>query len=119
MEYDPLYGHFNEMSSKPLTRTDHKLLEKQQVVTETPALFEVLLLNDDYTPMEFVVTLLEQFFHKSAAEAHAIMLETHNQGQGHCGVFTREVAETKMIQVISASRECGYPLKCIINKTSN
>jgi len=77
-----------------------------------PPLFKVLLLNDDYTPMEFVVIVLERFFHKNREEATRIMLQVHTRGMGVCGVFTREVAETKVRQVLIFSGENQHPLQC-------
>jgi ATP-dependent Clp protease adaptor protein ClpS len=92
------------------------------VVTETktktkrPSLYKVLLLNDDYTPMEFVVHILERFFHKSREEATVIMLHVHQHGVGICGVFTYEVAETKVTQVIDFARKHQHPLQCTMEK---
>ena len=88
------------------------------VVTRTkpkpkkPSLYRVLLLNDDYTPMEFVVLVLEHFFNKSREEATRIMLHVHNYGVGVCGVFPIEVAETKVAQVMDLAREHQHPLQC-------
>jgi ATP-dependent Clp protease adaptor protein ClpS len=72
----------------------------------------VILLNDDYTPMEFVVIILERFFRKRREEAVQIMLHVHQRGMGVCGVYTREVAETKVRQVMEFSREHQHPLQC-------
>jgi ATP-dependent Clp protease adaptor protein ClpS len=84
--------------------------------TKRPSLYKVLLLNDDYTPMEFVVHVLEQFFNKAREEAVQIMLHVHRQGVGICGVFTYEVAETKVAQVIEFSRRHQHPLQCTMEK---
>ncbi len=84
--------------------------------TKKPSLYKVLLLNDDYTPMEFVVAVLEQFFSKDRAEATRIMLHVHQHGVGLCGVFTYEVAETKVAQVIDFARRHQHPLQCTIEK---
>lgn len=84
--------------------------------TKKPSLYKVLLLNDDYTPMEFVVHILEQFFNKDRSEAMKIMLHVHQQGVGVCGVFTYEVAETKVTQVIDYSRQNQHPLQCTMEK---
>ena len=92
------------------------------VVTETrpklkkPSLYRVLILNDDYTPMEFVVYVLERFFGKSRDDATRIMLSVHQNGVGVCGVFTHEVAETKVAQVIETSRRHQHPLQCTMEK---
>ena len=79
---------------------------------EQPPLYKVVLLNDDYTPMEFVVHVLEQFFSKNREEATRIMLHVHQRGVGVCGVFTFEIAETKVAQVVQYSRENEHPLQC-------
>lgn len=92
------------------------------VVTQTkaktakPSLYRVLILNDDYTPMEFVVYVLERFFNKSREDATRIMLHVHQNGVGVCGVFTYEVAETKVAQVIDAARRHQHPLQCTMEK---
>ena len=92
------------------------------VVTETkpklqkPSLYRVLILNDDYTPMEFVVYVLERFFQKDRAEATRIMMHVHQNGVGECGVFTYEVAETKVSQVIDFARQNQHPLQCTLEK---
>ncbi len=84
--------------------------------TKKPSLYKVLLLNDDYTPMEFVVHVLERFFSKSREEAIEIMLHVHQKGVGICGVFTFEVAETKVTQVMDLSRQHQHPLQCTMEK---
>ena len=84
--------------------------------TERPSLYKVLLLNDDYTPMEFVVHVLERFFRKSREEATHIMLHVHQKGVGICGVFTFDVAETKVMQVIDFARQNQHPLQCTMEK---
>ena len=81
-----------------------------------PSLYEVVLLNDDATPMEFVVVVLESVFHKDEESALDITLETHQEGQASCGVFTRDVAETKLTRVIDMARANGFPLKCILHR---
>lgn len=77
-----------------------------------PSMYKVLMHNDDYTTMEFVVHVLQKFFQKSSPEAHAIMLEVHTRGFGVCGIYTFEVAESKSAKVVKYSREHGHPLKC-------
>ena len=81
-----------------------------------PSLYKVIMLNDDFTPMDFVVYLLKTFFQKNNDEASKIMLEIHNKGSGICGVFTYEIAETKILKVINTSRNNGFPLFCILEK---
>ena len=80
--------------------------------TKKPSMYKVLMLNDDFTPMEFVVHVLERFFSKGREEATRIMLHVHRRGVGVCGVYTREVAETKVRQVMEFSREHQHPLQC-------
>lgn len=81
-----------------------------------PSLYRVLLLNDDYTPMEFVVHVLERFFQKNREQATRIMLHVHNHGVGECGVYTYEVAETKVTQVMDFARQNQHPLQCVMEK---
>ncbi|GAA5435313.1 ATP-dependent Clp protease adapter ClpS [Deinococcus aquaticus] len=81
--------------------------------TQRPRLFRVLLLNDDYTPMEFVVEVLRRFFRKSEQEAELIMLAVHHKGQGVAGVYSRDVAETKVAQVMAAAQQEGFPLRVV------
>lgn len=94
------------------TRTGTKTLTR----TKKPSLYRVLLLNDDYTPMEFVVYVLERFFQKSREEATTIMLHVHQNGVGVCGIFTYEVAETKVAQVLDLARRHEHPLQCTMEK---
>lgn len=84
--------------------------------TKKPPMYKVLILNDDFTPMEFVVFVLERFFHKSRQEATRIMLHVHRKGIGVCGVFTYEVAETKVTQVVDFARQNQHPLQCTMEK---
>ncbi|MDC7693423.1 MULTISPECIES: ATP-dependent Clp protease adapter ClpS [Asticcacaulis] len=81
-----------------------------------PSLYRVLILNDDYTPMEFVVYVLERFFNKSREDATRIMLHVHQTGVGVCGVYTYEVAETKVAQVVDMARRHQHPLQCTMEK---
>ncbi len=92
------------------------LLLKTRTKTQKPGLYKVLLLNDDYTPMEFVVHILERFFNKNRHEATDIMLHVHRRGVGLCGVFTYEVAETKVNQVMDFARANEQPLQCTMEK---
>lgn len=89
---------------------------EERVRTVTPKLFKVLLLNDDFTTMDFVVSILESVFRKTPAEAVQIMLAVHNQGQGLCGVYAKEIAETKVQQVHEQAQEAGYPLRCVMEE---
>ncbi len=84
--------------------------------TKKPSMYKVLMLNDDYTPMEFVVHVLERFFGKNRSEATNIMLHVHRRGVGICGVFTYEVAETKVTQVIDYARKHQHPLQLTLEK---
>jgi ATP-dependent Clp protease adaptor protein ClpS len=84
--------------------------------TKKPSMYKVLMLNDDFTPMEFVVHVLERFFSMSREEATRIMLHVHQRGVGLCGVFTFEVAETKVTQVMDCARQHQHPLQCILEK---
>lgn len=95
-------------------RTD--LITKTRPKTKKPSLYKVLLLNDDYTPMEFVVHVLEHFFNKSREEATRIMLHVHHKGVGVCGVYTYEIAETKVAQVMDFARQNQHPLQCTMEK---
>lgn len=92
------------------------IVTKTRVKTKKPSLYKVLLLNDDYTPMEFVVYVLERFFNKEPEEATRIMLHVHQKGVGVCGVYTYEVAETKVAQVMSFARQHQHPLQCTMEK---
>jgi ATP-dependent Clp protease adaptor protein ClpS len=92
------------------------LVTKTRPKTKKPALYKVLLLNDDYTPMEFVVHVLERYFSKGREEATRIMLHVHHKGVGICGVFTYEIAETKVTQVMDFSRQHDHPLQCTMEK---
>ena len=92
------------------------IVTKSRPKTKKPSLYKVLLLNDDYTPMEFVVHVLEKYFNKGREDATRIMLHVHHKGVGICGVYTYEVAETKVTQVIDFARQHGHPLQCTMEK---
>jgi ATP-dependent Clp protease adaptor protein ClpS len=98
------------------TRTGTALITKPKPRTKRPNLYRVLLLNDDYTPMEFVVLVLERFFNKSREDATRIMLHVHHNGVGECGIYTYEVAETKVTQVMDFARKHQHPLQCVMEK---
>jgi ATP-dependent Clp protease adaptor protein ClpS len=89
---------------------------KAKPKTKKPSMYKVLMLNDDYTPMEFVVHILERFFSKSSQEATRIMMHVHRRGVGVCGVYTYEVAETKVTQVMDFARQHQHPLQCTLEK---
>jgi len=93
-----------------------RVVTRTRPKTKKPSLYKVLLLNDDYTPMEFVVHILERFFNKNRDEAVQIMLHVHRHGVGICGVYTYEVAETKVAQVIEFARRHQHPLQCTMEK---
>ena len=92
------------------------VITKTKPITKRPNMYRVLLLNDDYTPMEFVVHVLERFFNKDRETATRIMLHVHQHGIGECGIFTYEVAETKVTQVMDFSRKHQHPLQCVMEK---
>ena len=91
---------------------DGQLITRHRQKTRRPRKFKVVLLNDDYTTADFVVRVLMEHFHKGAEEAHRIMLAVHNQGQGVAGIYPRDVAETKVLQVTREARDEGMPLSC-------
>jgi ATP-dependent Clp protease adaptor protein ClpS len=98
----------NSRGTAVITRTKTK--------TKKPSLYRVLILNDDYTPMEFVIHVLERFFQKNREDATRIMLHVHNHGVGECGIYTFEVAETKVSQVMDFARQHQHPLQCVMEK---
>ncbi len=89
-------------------------IKPNAVKPKLPEMFKVLLLNDDYTPMEFVVETIERFFNKTREQATQIMLKVHTEGAGVCGVYPQDIAETKMQQVSIAAKEAQHPLQCVI-----
>jgi ATP-dependent Clp protease adaptor protein ClpS len=89
------------------------VLERLTQRTAPPQMYQVLMLNDDYTPMEFVVVVIQEYFAKSLDEATRIMLKIHLDGKGVCGVYSKDVAATKVDQVLDAARKAGHPLQCI------
>ena len=90
------------------------VVERQDAQTKPPAMYQVVMLNDDYTPMEFVVMVLQKYFQRDADSATLIMLKIHHEGRGICGVYTRDVAATKVELVLAAARREGHPLQCIM-----
>ena len=105
------------MTEKTLRNHEEGLaLQEARPKLKKPPLFKVILLNDDYTPMEFVVHILERFFGKDRQNATRIMLEVHTRGKGVCGLYSHEVAETKVVQVNAYSRENQHPLLCTMEQ---
>jgi ATP-dependent Clp protease adaptor protein ClpS len=92
------------------------VITRTRTQTKRPSMYRVLLLNDNYTPMEFVISILQAFFNKDAQEATQIMLQVHHNGVGECGVYTYEIAETKVSQVMDHARKNQHPLQCIMEK---
>ena len=107
-------NHFPDKHQDDAVRTG--LAVKSRPKTKKPSMYKVLMLNDDYTPMEFVVHVLERFFGKSHEDATQIMLQVHQRGVGMCGVYTYEIAETKAGQVMDLARQQQHPLQCTIEK---
>lgn len=95
---------------------DSDVLEKDKTEVQPPSMYHVILNNDDYTPMDFVIEILERFFGKSADQATEIMLQVHYKGKARCGTFTAEVAETKVAQVKLYSEEKQHPLLCTMER---
>jgi ATP-dependent Clp protease adaptor protein ClpS len=93
------------------------LLEVERVKTKPPPLYKVLLLNDDYTPMDFVVVVLQTVFALSREKATQVMLQVHREGMGVCGTYTREVATAKVEQVVNIARKHQHPLQCTMEET--
>jgi ATP-dependent Clp protease adaptor protein ClpS len=88
--------------------------ERRTQRTEPPRMYQVVLLNDDYTPMEFVVMILQEYFQRDLESATLIMLKIHHEGRGVCGVYSKDVATTKVELVLAAARRGGHPLQCIL-----
>lgn len=97
-------------------KDDSLLQAESSVKTQRPPFFKVVLLNDDYTPMDFVIFILKDIFHQTHEDAVSIMLEIHSKGAGVCGVYTRDVAETKADETIIIARRNEYPLQCRVEK---
>ena len=92
------------------------VITRTKTRTKKPSLYRVLILNDDYTPMEFVVLILQDVFNKSREEATRIMYHVHQKGVGECGVYPYEVAETKVTRVMDTARKNQHPLQCVMEK---
>ncbi len=93
---------------------EHELAE--DIELKKPKMYKVLLLNDDFTSMEFVVSTLMNIFHKDEEESYAIMLRIHNQGSGLCGLYTHEIAETKVAQVLNFAKKSKFPLRAVMEE---
>jgi ATP-dependent Clp protease adaptor protein ClpS len=100
--------------SKPDEGQGAAVAERQLARTEPPRMYQVVLLNDDYTPMEFVVMVLQEYFNRDLEASTQIMLKIHHEGRGVCGVFSKDVAATKVELVLAAARRSGHPLQCIM-----
>ncbi len=92
------------------------VLEKQALELKPPSMYQVVLLNDDYTPMEFVVAIIQEYFGKDRETAMQIMLKVHVEGRGVCGVFTKDVALTKVELVLAHAKQAGHPLQCVMEE---
>ena len=108
--------HLGPGKSDDNTGSGTATITRPKVETRTPAMYRVLLLNDDYTPMDFVIHILQKFFQKEYDEATQIMLQVHQQGAGVAGTFSYEIAETKVAQVNEYSKRQKHPLKCTMEK---
>lgn len=102
------------MATKPSWENEAEGELEDAVEIREPKLYRVLLLNDDYTPMEFVVWILETVFHKSKQESVRLMMDVHTKGQGLCGVYTHDIAQTKVRKVLQLSRQNEHPLHCVM-----
>lgn len=119
-----IYNNLDVKRSSPIFSSEEDEYSEGGVVTvkkikvKKPKKYKVLIHNDDYTTMEFVIYILQKFFNKSMAESQAIMLKVHNEGTGVCGVYSYEVAESKSSKVVQEAKECGHPLRCTIEAES-
>jgi ATP-dependent Clp protease adaptor protein ClpS len=95
---------------------DSQVATEEKVETKPPPLYQVVLINDDYTPMDFVVWILRSIFHKPEQEATLLMLDVHRKGRGICGVFPYDVAQTKVVQVRTIAKKYEHPLECVMEK---
>ena len=104
------------MAAHRKTQEGTAVLEREDTTVRRPPLYQVLLLNDDFTPMDFVVLVLTEIFRMDFERATRIMLEVHNEGRGICGIFTRDVAASKVEQVVNLAREHQHPLVCVMEE---
>jgi len=110
------------LANKPVTtagnnKSDTSVVIKERVQVKRPPLYGVILLNDDYTPMEFVVMILEKYFNKDHAGATEVMLKVHTEGKALCGIYPYEIAETKVTLVTQEAQRDGHPLQCVVERT--
>jgi ATP-dependent Clp protease adaptor protein ClpS len=104
------------MTTQKTLREGNAVLEPQRTRVKPPRLYRVVLLNDDFTPMDFVVVVLQQFFAKTREEATVIMLKVHREGKGVCGIYPRDLAATKVEQVAAFARQNQHPLACVMEE---
>jgi len=109
------------LANKPVptagSKSDTSVVVKEKVKVQRPPLYGVILLNDDYTPMEFVVMILEKYFNKDHAGATEVMLKVHTEGRALCGIYPYEIAETKVAMVTQEAQRDGHPLQCVLERT--
>ncbi len=104
------------MGARPKNDGDTSVFLQERTIVQKPRLYGVYLLNDDYTPMEFVVHILEKYFQKDHAAATEIMLKVHHEGRALCGIYPFEIAETKVTLVTDEARKAGHPLQCVMER---
>ena len=112
----PVRPYIHAMAAHRKTQEGTALLEREDTTVRPPPLFQVLLLNDDFTPMDFVVHVLQSIFRMDQERAMRIMLEVHTEGRGICGIYTRDVAASKVEQVANLAREHQHPLACVMEE---
>ncbi len=100
-----------------MAAAENTVIQPKKLGLKPPAMYNVLLLNDDFTPMEFVVVVLQRFFSKDREQATRIMLKVHREGQAVCGTYPKDVAETKVEQVVAFSRQNQHPLRCVMEES--
>ena len=105
-----------KITAMPNSNLPGLVLEKQEAKTKPPPMYQVVLLNDDYTPMEFVILVLQKFFKMGREKATHVMLKVHREGKGICGLFPRDIAATKVEQVCSFARQHQHPLQCVMEE---
>ena len=115
MQIEPI--HMSDPDKDSSDTPERGVATKARPKTKKPSMYRVLLMNDDYTPMEFVVSILMGIFKKTQEEATTIMLKVHQKGMGTCGIYTFEIAETKVAQVMDAAKRAQHPLQCTLEKT--
>ena len=106
----------SDKDKKKLDENESNTLLEEKVEVKKPSFYQVLIMNDDYTPMEFVILVLEKYFGKSRSEATQIMLHVHQKGIGVCGLYPYEIAESKVVQVMDFAKKNEHPLQCTLEK---